>query len=115
MNTLAVLLSSSVPYRENEFLNGYLFIDPVYEDLIEYPLSATGDNIETLSGAYTKRSNAGLIFPYGYPIIDTVTWEDLPLCKGDTTVVFLPSALEISTYAILKIVYNWERQVSPLY
>jgi hypothetical protein len=110
VNYINYVLSSYQTIQYPSIINHYLFVDPVYGTNINYPQSADGSFFSTTSGdfIYPLTANGGRYFPWGYPVHNTVLSADLGLFKGITTLTIVPSALDETYYAIMKILYDFE-------
>ena len=106
MNYINYVLSSYQTIQYPSIINHYIFVDPVYGTNINYPQSADGRLFTTTS--YPSTANGGLLFPWGYPVQNTILSADLGLFKGITTLTIVPSALDETYYAIMKILYDFE-------
>ena len=110
MNSVSYVLSSVQKSGQPSIINHYLFVDPVYGTSIEYPTTATGSLFSETTGTfvYPFTADGGLFFPWGYPIVNTTLSADLGIFKGATTLTVIPSAIDNTYYATLKIVYDFD-------
>lgn len=105
MRFLNVVLSSyQIPGYPN-FLNHYIFVDPIDGTNITYPNTANGDLFTTTS--YVSAVTGGLIFPWGYTVQNTTSFINLGVLKGPYTITFNPSAIDNTFYTTLKIMYDF--------
>ena len=73
-----------------------------------YPNSADG-GVEPLSGTNvpTVTADGGNIYPWGYPVANTVTTINLGKLKGPYTITYSPSGIDSRYYDISKISYTF--------
>ena len=98
MKTYYVTLTSEqLPPLIPNVLDHWFFVDPVYGLNFTYPNSADGDvwAVSALSATYTTFVCGGEFFPWGYQVVDQVQNITLIDLKGDTTIVFVPSAFVV--------------------
>jgi len=117
MKTYYVTLTSEqLPPIVPSVLDHWFFMDPVLGDNFFYPATADGGiwALSALNATYTAFVCGGEFFPWGYQTVDQIQDITLIDLKGDTTIVFVPSAIDITYHDVLKIVYdpgNGERPV----
>jgi len=109
VNFTSYVLSSYQPLVKPGFINGYLFVDPVYELSFIFPDTITGSLFNLTSGTYVYpvTTTGGRIFPWGYSIQTTYLSANLSSFKGDTTLTFNPSAIDRVNFTPLKIIYDF--------
>lgn len=112
MNFVSYVLSSYQKLEKPNIINHYLFLDPVYGTSINWPASADGylftDPVSGTSFVYPFTANSGLFFPWGYPINNTSLSAYLGEFKGETTLTFIPSAIDNQYFPTLKIIYDFD-------
>ena len=112
MNFVSYVLSSYQKLEKPNIINHYLFLDPVYGTSINWPASADGylftDPVSGTSFVYSFTANSGLFFPWGYPINNTSLSAYLGEYKGETTLTFIPSAIDNQYFPTLKIIYDFD-------
>ena len=112
MNFVSYVLSSYQKLEKPNIINHYLFLDPVYGTSINWPTSADGylfvDPDVGPNFIYPLTANGGLLFPWGYPINNTSLSAYLGEFKGETTLTFIPSAIDNSFFPTLKIIYDFD-------
>jgi len=106
VNYISYVLSSYQVLQYPSVLNHYLFEDPAEGTNFTYPNTANGDLFST--AYYPDSANGGLFFPWGYPLFNSALSADLGVFKGDTTLTIVPSSLDETYYAIIKIMYDFE-------
>jgi hypothetical protein len=109
MKTFYVTLTSEqLPPIIPNVLDHWFFLDPVNGLNFSYPATASGDiwAVSALSATYTAFVCGGEFFPWGYQVVDQTQFIVIPDLKGDTTIVFVPSGIDITYHDILKIVYD---------
>ena len=111
MNFVSYVLSSYQPLGKPGFINGWLFVDPVYGVSFTYPNNITGSLFTTTTGSYVYplTSSGGLFSPWGYIIQNTSLSANLGNYKGQTTITFVPSAIDETFFTCLKIVYDFKQ------
>ena len=74
-----------------------------------YPNSADGSLFTTTTGTYVYpvTADGGNIYPWGYPVANTVTTINLGMLKGPYTITFSPSGIDSRYYDISKIGYTF--------
>jgi hypothetical protein len=112
VNFVSYVLSSYQKLEKPNIINHYLFLDPVYGTSINWPASADGylftDPVSGTSFVYPFTANGGLFFPWGYPINNTSLSAYLGEFKGETTLTFIPSAIDNQYFPTLKIIYDFD-------
>ena len=112
MNFVSYVLSSYQKPVTPTVINHYLFLDPVYGTSINWPATADGYLFEDPDVGpnfiYPLTANGGLFFPWGYPINNTSLSAYLGEFKGETTLTFIPSAIDNSYFPTLKIIYDFD-------
>ena len=112
MNFVSYVLSSYQKPVTPTIINHYLFLDPVYGTSINWPASADGYLFEDPdvgpNFVYPLTANGGLFFPWGYPINNTSLSAYLGEFKGETTLTFIPSAIDTLYFPTLKIIYDFD-------
>ena len=112
MNFVSYVLSSYQKPVTPTIINHYLFLDPVYGTSINWPASADGYLFEDPdvgpNFVYPLTANGGLFFPWGYPINNTSLSAYLGEFKGETTLTFVPSAIDTLYFPTLKIIYDFD-------
>jgi len=112
VNFVSYVLSSYQKLEKPNIINHYLFLDPVYGTSINWPASADGylfvDPDVGPNFVYPLTANGGLLFPWGYPINNTSLSAYLGEFKGETTLTFIPSAIDNSFFPTLKIIYDFD-------
>jgi hypothetical protein len=109
MKTFYVTLTSEqLPPIIPSVLDHWFFVDPVYGLNFTYPATASGDvwSVSALFATYTAFVCGGEFFPWGYQVVDQTQFITLPDLKGNTTIVFVPSGIDITYHEILKIIYD---------
>jgi hypothetical protein len=108
VNSVLYGLSSTQVLLRPYVLNGYLFEDPAYDNIV-FTNIATGSTFSATSGTfvYPASSYGGAFFPWGYAIQNTSLSADLGIFKGNTTLTITPSGLSEQYYPIVKIVYDF--------
>ena len=108
MNSVLYGLSSTQVLLRPYVLNGYLFEDPAYDNIV-FTNTATGSTFSATSGTfvYPASSYGGAFFPWGYAIQNTSLSADLGIFKGNTTLTITPSGLSEQYYPIIKMVYDF--------
>lgn len=105
MKSYTFTLTSAQVLGIPDLLNNYLFTAPVYGLNFEFPLTASGGHFTDTN--YLIDKDCGLYFPYGYLLSTTYHGTTAAQLKGPHTIVFSPTALDTSYYAILKIIYDF--------
>jgi len=112
VNFVSYVLSSYQKPVTPTIINHYLFLDPVYGTSINWPASADGYLFEDPdvgpNFVYPLTANGGLFFPWGYPINNTSLSAYLGEFKGETTLTFIPSAIDTLYFPTLKIIYDFD-------
>jgi len=107
VKSYTVTLSSSQPFASPVVLDHYLFLDPTSGSNFVYPNSAWGTDYFYTSGVPTVTANGDIFTPWGYQVQDIYINYSVGPLKGPYTVNFSPTTLDISTYAISEINYNF--------
>lgn len=106
MKTLYVTLTSyQLPPIDPQVLDHWFFVDPLYGATFTYPASCDGGDWSDPT-TYTSYVCGGYFFPWGYQVVDQIQDITLKDLKGDTTIVFVPSAIDVTFHDVLKIVYD---------
>jgi len=106
VNLVTYVLSSYQPPSFPNVLNSWYFLDPVYGLNFSYPNTFNGGPF--VSPSFLQDVDGGLIFPWGYPIQNTNTFDALGTYKGLTTLTITPSSLDDSFFAVVKISYDFD-------
>ena len=111
------LTSAQLPPVQPSILNHWYFSDPVLGLTFTYPSTTYAGALTTLSACvsptdscFTDSVCGGFFFPWGYQVFDqyqTVTLGYNGLFKGDTTITFVPSCLDITYHDVFKISYDF--------
>lgn len=118
MKFLSYYLSGTrLPPLQPSVLNHWYFSDPVYGTTFTYPSTTYCGALTTLSACnlpgdscFTETVCGGYFFPWGYQITNVTVYDILGYkgqLKGDTTITFIPSALDITYYDVFKIAFNF--------
>ena len=87
--------------------NHYWFTDVLSGTNIYYPNTANG-NAFVYTSSPVVTADDGQFFPWGYRFDNTVSYLDIGMYKGDTTVFFVAgTAVDSSYFPILKIRYDY--------
>lgn len=86
-------------------LNHYWFNDVLSGTNIAYPNTADGSFFST--SVFSATADDGLFFPWGYAFQDTYTTQYVGKFKGNTTIYFSGTALDIRFFPILRINYDF--------
>lgn len=107
------LTSSKLPPTLPDVVDHYYFTDPVYGLSFTYPATAFGwylsggsDTGTGSTSAYTATADGTAFFPWGYRVQTETRIIQLKDQKGDTTITFVPSGLDIQYHDVGKIVYD---------
>ena len=108
MNSVLYSLTSTQILLRPNVLNGYLFEDPAFDNII-FTNTATGSTFAATPNTFVYPASAygGAFFPWGYAIQNSSTNADLGVFKGNTTLTITPSGLSEQYYPILKIIYDF--------
>lgn len=113
------LTSSKLPPIQPDIVDHYLFTDPARG--LDFTYGQTDDGSYLLSAVdvrclipacavtdtCTTTADGTQFFPWGYRVQTESTKFSLPDFKGDTTVTFNPSCLDIQYHDVTKIIYNF--------
>lgn len=109
MRSYTFVLSSNQTQGLPQFLNHYLFEDPVYGINFTYPNTANGSFFHLTTGSYVypTTANGGLHYPWGYVVQTTRTNLSAGPFKGPYTINFCPSGIDTRYFNVLKIIYDF--------
>jgi hypothetical protein len=105
VKSYVITLSSSQELGNPQLLNHYLFVDPVYRLNFVYGLTADGGAI--YPNTFVETVSGGQFFPWGYIFQTTYEFITAAPFKGPYNITFSPSGIDTSSYAALKIAYDF--------
>lgn len=105
MNNISVYLSSIQTPGIPNFLDHYIFVDPIEGSNITYPNTANGGFFTGTT--YFSAVSGGPFYPWGYIVQNTYTNINLGVLKGPYTLTFVPSSIDTTYYTVLKIIYDF--------
>ena len=118
------LTSSKLPPLQPAVLEHWFFSDPTYGVTFTYPSTTYCGELTTLSACelptdscFTNTICGGYFFPWGYQVLTEVTDAVLGYrgqFKGDTTITFIPSGLDITYHDVFKIAYDFSDGTSVI-
>lgn len=91
-------------------LDHWFFTDPAFGLNFTYPTTTYGGELSSSPESFTSFVCGGLFFPWGYQVQTETSNVVLGngKFKGDTTITFVPSCLDISYHDVFKISYSFE-------
>ena len=111
------LTSSKLQPTEPMVLDHWFFSDPVFGMSFTYPATAGRGTMATASACpvvgddcFTNSVCGGYFFPWGYQVQDETSYTTLGYqgkFKGDVTITFVPSCLDITFHDVFKISYDF--------
>ena len=101
------LTSSQLPPQLPALMDHYYFTDPVNGLNFSYPSTAAGCEWPPVTCTYTATADGGMFFPWGYQVFTETRKITLKDFKGDTSITFQPSCLDVTYHDVFKIVYDF--------